>query len=202
MKTQIITIFAALVLGFGVTNSASAATVKNTDNSYTILTDVSAINKIEVRGNVQLYISDGAADQVKVYNNYYAESAMVQGQDGVLRIASYKDQKLVVWVSAANLQKLSVYDNAVVKSFGKLSTLALDVKLYNNASAQLDMDAYEITMKQSDRAKADLSGLVCNASLSCEYSSSLNIAGLDAEHVVKKVIPANTGSYQDLAASL
>ena len=200
MKASILTLAIALSALLALGNNASGAT--RGKEAVTILNQASPINKIEVHGNVELYLSTGPTDQVKVYNDYYTENAMVQGHDGVLRIASYKDQKLVVWVTANNLQGLSVYDDATVKSFGKLSTLALDVKLYNNASAQLDMDAYEITMKQSDRAKADLSGLVCNASLSCEYSSSLNIAGLDAEHVVKKVIPANTGSYQDLAASL
>jgi len=200
MKASILTLAIALTALLGLGNSASAATPGK--EAVTTLNQSSPINKIEVHGNVELYLSTGPTDQVKVYNDYYTENAMIQGHDGVLRIASYKDQKLVVWVTANSLQGLSVYDDATVKSFGRLSTLALDVKLYNNASAQLDMDAYEITMKQSDRAKTDLSGLVCNANLSCEYSSSLNIAGLDAEHVVKKVIPANTGSYQDLAASL
>jgi hypothetical protein len=68
MKTQIITIFAVLVVALGVTNSTYAATAKNADNNYTVLTDISAINKIEVHGNVELYISDGTTDQVKVYN--------------------------------------------------------------------------------------------------------------------------------------
>jgi len=184
MKTSILTLAIALSVLSGLSQSASAATAGK--EAVTILNQVGPINKIEVHGNVELYISYGPADQVTVYNNYYSESAMVQGQDGVLRIASYKSEKLVVWVSAINLQNLSVYDNSSVKSFGKLSVLDLDINLFNNASAQLNMDVYSVNVKMHDSAKADLSGSACNANLNCAYSSALNYALLDAEHLTKK----------------
>src|ERR1700753_260937 len=119
MKTQIITLLTALVLAAGTTNATFAATAKTDD--VTVLTDVSNINKIEVRGNVLLYVSEGNADQVKVYNKYYAESALVKSRNGVLSIASYKPEKLVVWVTAAELSGIAAYDNAEVKTFGEIS---------------------------------------------------------------------------------
>ena len=103
MKTTFLTIFTALVLATGIANTTYASTTKNQE--FTVLTDISAINKIEVYGNVQLFISDGSADQVKVYNKYYGESALVQSRNGVLRISSYKAEKLVVWVTAADLTR-------------------------------------------------------------------------------------------------
>ncbi|ASU33833.1 GIN domain-containing protein [Mucilaginibacter xinganensis] len=129
MKTQIITFFAVLVVAFGVTNSTFAGTAKNADDNYTVLTDISAINKIEVRGNVELYVSDGATDQVKVYNKYYSESALVKSKNGVLSIASYKAEKLVVWVTANDLRAISAFDNAQIKSFGNISKIEFDVDL-------------------------------------------------------------------------
>ncbi|HEY5391886.1 MAG TPA: hypothetical protein VIJ57_07220 [Hanamia sp.] len=84
MKTQIITLFTALVLSAGIAKTTYAATAKK--ENATVLTGVAAISKIEVHGNVEVYISDGATDQVKVYNKYYAESALVQSANGVLRI--------------------------------------------------------------------------------------------------------------------
>ena len=186
MKTQIITIFAALVLGFGVTNSASAATVKNTDNSYTVLTDVSAINKIEVRGNVQLYISDGAADQVKVYNKYYSQSALVQSKNGVLRIASYSTDKLVVWVTANDLRAISAYDNSEVKSFGDISKIEFDVDLHNRASAKLNIDAFSASLTVNDDAKASLSGNITEYALSCDRDENVDHKNLVAGHTSKK----------------
>jgi hypothetical protein len=96
MKTKFITLatIASLILGIGTTTFAADkdSAAKNNEVS-TVLTNVSRITKIEVRGNVQLFVSDNEADQVKVYNKYYQESALVQNQNGVLRISSYTDQK-------------------------------------------------------------------------------------------------------------
>src|SRR6202012_3874085 len=136
MKTTILTIAIVLVAVFGISKSTYAATSGN-EEAIT-LTDVNSINKIEVHGNVELYLSDGTTDKVKVYNHYYAERALVQDVNGVLRISSYGAQKLVVWVTVSDLRNLSVYDNAEVKSFGKLSSIDLDVKLYDRALAQLN----------------------------------------------------------------
>jgi hypothetical protein len=186
MKTTILTIAILFATVFGISQSASAATGNNEEVS-TLLTDVNNINQIEVHGNVQLYVSDGTADQVKVYNNYYAESALVQNENGVLRISSYTTEKLVVWVTVSDLRNLSVYDNAEVKSFGKFSAIDLDVKLYNNASAKLDVDAFAATFTLTDHAKAELAGSIDEASLQYNQSSFLNTANLTVSHLVKSV---------------
>jgi hypothetical protein len=186
MKTQIITIFSVLVLALGVTNSTYAATAKNADNNYTVLTDISAINKIEVRGNVELYVSDGAADQVKVYNKYYSESALVQSKNGVLRITSYQTDKLVVWVTANDLRSISAFDNAEVKSFGDLSKIEFDVDLHNNASAKLNIDAFSATVTVTDDAKAHLSGTVNEYAYKCDHEENVNQKDLVATHTSKK----------------
>src|SRR5262249_38719719 len=119
MKTKILSIVAIAAIALGIGNTAFAAqkdsAAKNNAEISTVLANVTKINKIEVRGNVELYVSDGEADQVKVYNKYYAESALVQSQNGVLRISSYSDQKLVVWIKATDLRAITAYDNAEVK---------------------------------------------------------------------------------------
>src|SRR5947209_19064728 len=86
MKTKILTLITLIVVVLGFTKSSYAAPVNSA--AVTVLNDITVINKIEVRGNVELYISDGSADQVKVYNQYYSESAFVQSKNGVLSIAS------------------------------------------------------------------------------------------------------------------
>ena len=184
MKATILTIAIALSTVLGISQSAKAATGSKQEVS-TLLTGVSRINQIEVRGNVELYLSDGTADQVKVYNSYYAESALVQDDDGVLRITSYSTQKLVVWVTATELAKLEVYDNAEVKSFGRISAIDLDVELYNKATAQLNMDAYATSITLNNYAKADITGNVDEADLHYSRSSFLNTTNLAATHVVK-----------------
>jgi hypothetical protein len=185
MKTSILTLALAFTALIGVSNTTYASA--DGKQAVTTLNQPTPVSKIEVRGNVELYVSDGLADQVKVYNNYYSENAVVQGRDGVLRIASYGDQKLVIWVSSACLQKISAYDNASVKSFGKLSAIQLDVNVYGNASAQLNIDAYTLNLNLHGRAKADLSGSVSHANLDCDYSSTLNYAMLNSDQLDKKV---------------
>jgi len=185
MKTTILTIAIAVSTLFGISQTTYAATGSNPQ--VTQLADVSNISEIEVHGNVQLYLSDGSANQVKVYNNYYSENALVQDENGVLRITSYSPEKLVVWVTANQLAKLSAYDNAEVKSFGKLSTIDLDVRLFNNASAKLDMDAFTASISLDDCTTADLTGKITNGNIQYTHVSTLNTDGLDVAHLVKTV---------------
>jgi len=191
MKTQILSFVTIAAIVLGISNITSAATKNDsaaTNNEVsTVLTNVSRINKIEVRGNVELYVSDGTADQVKVYNRYYAESAVVQSQNGVLHIASYSDQKLVVWITANDLRAISAYDNAEVRSFGKLSPIDLDVTLHNNAYAKLDIDAFSANITVKDHAKADLTGNVNDCNLRYSYSASVNSTYFVAANITRTV---------------
>jgi hypothetical protein len=182
MKTAILTIFSALVLVSGIANSTYAATAKNDNNTYTVLNDISAINKIEVHGNVELYVSDASSDQVKVYNKYYSESALVQSKNGVLRISSYKAEKLVVWVSANDLRSISAYDNAEVKSFGNISKIEFDVDLHDNASAKLNLEAYSANVTVKDNAKADLKGSATELNLNRDIESNVQSKNFTAVH--------------------
>jgi hypothetical protein len=150
MKTQIITLLTAIVL-----------------------TDVTNINQIEIRGNVELYISNGSSDEVKVYNKYYSESALVQGKDGILRITSYNQEKLVVWVSAKDLRSVSAYDNSEVKSFGDFSGIDFSIDLHNNATAKLNLDTFNANITVADRATANLSGRVDKYNL--KYTQVANV---------------------------
>ena len=180
MKTTIISFATLLAVVSGITKSAYAAPVNN--KAVTVLNDISAINKIEVHGNVELYISDANADQVKVYNKYYAESALVQSKNGVLRITSYNAEKLVVWVSAKDLRSVSAYDNAVVKSFGNLSKVEFDVDLHNSATAKLDLNAYNANVTVTDQAKAELSGSADEFNLNRNNASNVNKTKFTSVH--------------------
>jgi hypothetical protein len=183
MKTTLTAIATVLFMVLGFANIASANNAKN--DAGIILTDISKINKIEVYGNVELYISSGPADQVKVYNRYYSENALVQSQKGVLRISSYKAEKLVVWVTANQLSAINAYDNAEIKSFGSLSGIELDVKLNNNASANLNLDTYSASITLSGNAKAELKGNTNEYSLTRNATSNVNSNGLAYAHATE-----------------
>jgi hypothetical protein len=173
MKKKIFTLITLVAIAISTTSLTQAAVKINNDET-TILTNVSNINKVEAYGNVEVYITNGTKDQVKVYNNYYAGNALVQNQNGVLRISSYKTEKLVVLVTVTDLRSITAYDNASIKSDGTLSSLDLTVDLNNDASAQLKLDAFAASITVNDHAKADLSGAINDYELKHSRSSSVN----------------------------
>ena len=170
--------------------SACGETWSTTKGDFSDLTDISAINKIEVHGNVELYISDGAADRVKVYNKYYGENALVKSNNGVLSIASYKTEKLVVWVTASDLREVVAYDNASIKSFGNISKIEFTVALHNNAVAKLNLDAFSAAVTVNDNAKANLSGRVEEYFLKYDREENVNQKDLATVHATVKLHPA------------
>jgi hypothetical protein len=186
MKKIILSIVTLTAVVFGSTNFSSAAPVNS--SVVTTLSDVSNISKIEVYGNVELYISDASSDQVKVYNKYYSESAMVQNKNGVLRISSYTSEKLIVWVSANDLRSVSAYDNAEVKSFGELSKIDFNLDLHDNASAKLNLNAYTANITVGDHAKADLNGGADKLTLSHHFSASVNDANFKAASLTEQKV--------------
>jgi hypothetical protein len=202
MKTKILSFVAIAAIVLGIGNNTFAATkndsaAKNNEVS-TVVPNVSKINKIEIRGNVELFVTDDANDQVKVYNRYYTESALVQSQKGVLRITSYSAQKLVVWVKASQLNSITAYDNAEVRSFGKLSPIEMQVTLHDNAYAKLDVDGYSVNVTLNNHAKADLTGNVTQCNLKYDRSATLNSTNFVAEHLVRTVDGMDRNNTQEL----
>jgi len=183
MKTQFLTLITLVALVISTSNIASANT-NTEDKNAIVLNEAANFSKIEVRGNVEVFISDGATDQVKVYNKYYSESAMVQNRNGVLRIASYKNEKLVVWITVSDLRSLTAYDNAEIKTFGKLSAINLDVNLYNNATAKLDVNMFTANINVNDRAKADIKGDIQECYLTHDRSATVNSVALNTSKMV------------------
>jgi hypothetical protein len=147
-----------------------------------VLNDIKNISKIEVRGNVQLFISNSQTEQVNVYNKYYAETALVQGSNGVLRISSYTAEKLVVWVSLNNLNSVSAYDNAEISTFGTFSAIDFNLDLHDNASARLNLNAYNANLNLADQAKIDLNGNATDLSVIHSAGSTVNSYSFEAEH--------------------
>jgi hypothetical protein len=189
MKTKILSIILLFVAIAGFSKSTYAAI--NAD--YTLLKEIKAVNKIEVRGNVELFISDSPVEQVKVYNKYYSENALVQYKNGTLRITSYNAEKLIVWVSADDLRAVTAYDNAEVRSFGKLSKIEFDVDLHNNAYANLSLDAFSANLQLNDHAKAELSGTATEFGLTTNVNTTVVKNDFKAEHL--------TGNEVNIAAA-
>ncbi|HTI58583.1 GIN domain-containing protein [Mucilaginibacter sp.] len=191
MKTKILSLTLLLVALAGFTKNTYAAA--SAGSNYTVLNDIKAINKIEVRGNVQLFISDNADEKVTVYNKYYAETALVQSKNGVLRISSYSPEKLIVWVSSESLHAISAFDNAEVKSFGKVSKIEFNIDLHDNASAKLDFDAYSANVTLRDSATIELSGAVEEFGVNRTLGAMVINNGLSVAHNTENKIVDQAG---------
>jgi hypothetical protein len=197
MKTKIFALITMVAIVLSTATLTHAATKTNNDE-ITVLSEVNNINKIEASGNVEVYITSGAKDQVKVYNNYYAQNALVQNQDGVLRISSYKTDKLIVMVTVTDLRAITANDNARVISDKTLSAIDLAVNLNDNAYAQLKLDAFAANVTVNDHAKADLTGDVNNYELDYSRSSSVNRTELTAANKIEKITtPVSTPAHRN-----
>jgi len=186
MKTKILPLIVLFAVMTGLAKTSDAAVAANSNN--TVLNDIKAINKIEVRGNVQLFISDMLPEQVTVYNKYYAQNALVQSKNGVLRISSYTAVKLVVWVSSLNLQSVSAYDNAEIRSFGDVAKIQFNLDLHNNAVAKLKFDAHNVRVTLRDNAAAEFSGRVDEFGMNRSNNSMVVANGLSVSHNVENTV--------------
>lgn len=195
MKAKFLTIITIAALTLGTTSATFAANKGNEE--ITTLKDISRINAIEAKGNVEVYITNGSKDGVTVFDNYYGQNALVQTENGTLRITSYKSEKLVVLVTVTDLRSIKAYDNAVVKSEKTLSAIELNVELNNNASAQLKVDALAANFNVNDNAKADISGAINDYELNYSRSSSVNRTNLTAFNSLENV---TTPVYSPLSA--
>ncbi|MFD0749103.1 GIN domain-containing protein [Mucilaginibacter calamicampi] len=190
MKTKFSTIIAAIVLLISSTTYAFAST--KADGGAVTLTEVGSISKIEASGNVEVYITNGKQDGVKVYNDYYGDNALVQNEDGVLRIASYKTDALIVIVTVTDLRAITANDNAIIKSYNnKLSALSLNIKLNDNAIASLDVDAVAANIAVNDQAQATLSGMIENYHLDYSSTAAVNKDELEAYTSTEREIKAS-----------
>ncbi len=187
MKKIILT-FATIVIAILTTATFSYAKT----NTATVLDNIGTINKIEVRGNVEVIIGNGDKNEVIVNKNYYGENALVQNQNGVLRISSYNTEQMIVYVVASDLSSISAYDNAIIKTEKRISTISLDVNLYNNAYAKLTLDNFAANITVNDQAKADLSGSVTEYNLTYTNATNVNRKELAVENAFETKIESTT----------
>ncbi|WP_214072565.1 DUF2807 domain-containing protein [Mucilaginibacter sp. dw_454] len=188
MKTTLLTI-ATLLLMLTAANNSFAANSGN-HQEYTELTWINHFYKIEVHGNVQLHLLSGEKNRVEMNSTYYDHNALVQVENGVLRITCYRTERLQVWVTVDDLRALSAYDNVLVQTEGRFSTLEIDVELFNKAKADLNLDCFATNIKLNNQSMANISGTAIESELISNYAATLNAANFTAdETVMKRIAP-------------
>jgi len=158
MKTSIKTVFAATLALVVLSNAAFASSDVKDSNKVTVLNQVKNISKIEVKGNVEVILVQAPTESVKVYDSYYSKNALVQQQDGVLRISSYQKETLSVAVYVRNLSAIEAEGDANIKTFGKVNFLSLNIDLKGNAKADINANTVNMYTSVKDSASLKLSG--------------------------------------------
>lgn len=157
MKTSIKSLIALAITT--VTLTASTLSVKASDpNQVTVLAQAKKVNKINVSGNVELILVQSADESVKVYDNYFANNALVQEKDGELRISSFNKETLTVVVNVSDLSSITASGDAIVKTYGKFNALSLDVTLSDKATAVLNTNTVSLYANLNGQSNLSLTG--------------------------------------------
>ncbi|TWI96653.1 hypothetical protein JN11_03764 [Mucilaginibacter frigoritolerans] len=184
MKTTFLKIATVLLILTAGTKTFAANPGSNQE--LTELTWINKFYKIEVHGNVRLHLLSGEKNGVQMSGTYYDHDALVEIENGVLRITCYSAERLDVWVTVYDLNALTAYDDVLVKTEGRFSSLDLDIELYDKAKADLNLDCCFIHIKLNDSSLANISGTAIESELAVNYASTLNSTNFIAAQMLKK----------------
>ncbi|GGI26819.1 GIN domain-containing protein [Pedobacter mendelii] len=158
MKTSIKTLFAAALTTVILGTASVVAIASENNNNYTNLTSVKNISKIKISGNVKLILVQDAKESVEVYDNYFAKNALVQQQNGELRISSFTSSPLTVIAHVNNLSSIEASNTSSVKTSGNFNLLNLNVVLNDNATADIKANTVNLRTNINGTSNLVLSG--------------------------------------------
>jgi hypothetical protein len=191
MKTTFLKIVMALIILTAGTKIYAA------DPEFTKLTWLHSFSKIEAHGNVHLHLLQGEKNGVEIKGTYFDHNALLQVENGVLRITCYRAQRLDVWITLYDLNAIDAYDNVLVDTYGKLSLIDLSVELFNKAKANLNLDCFATHIKLNDNSLADISGTAIDSDMAVNYASTLNSNGFFADQISsRRIEPVQSGRLQ------
>jgi hypothetical protein len=180
MKTLFKTFVAAgIVLG---TTLVSLNASAKPENNVTLVKEIKSFNKISVAGNVQVYLVQNVENSVKVYDNYYANNALVQEQNGELRISSFDKEPLTVVVNAREINEINASDRAQIITSGKFNTISLAINLKDQAQAQINTETLDLFANLSDNAQLNLSGSASEYNAIMGESASIKANNMKSEN--------------------
>lgn len=185
MKTNFTKMLAVTVMAFVViiiTSSKKAKAAFGDDVKVTELSHVKHINKITITGNVEVYLTQGYAENLKVYDDYYAKNALVQWNNGELRISSYNKEKLVIGITVTNLNNIEASGDVIIRTMNKLSGINLDISLTGDAKATLEAQVVNLNSVVAGTSSLELSGDAETQSMSISGSARFNASKFTSEN--------------------
>ena len=186
MKNYIKTLVAGslTVIALTTINSAAHADDFNKLANVTSITAPKKINTIIVSGNVDLILIQDKNESVKVYDNYYANNALVQQEGSTLRISSFKSQKLTVVAHVNNLTDIQASEHAKVSTQGSFYLPTLNVTLKGQATANLTTHTATLFTEVYDGAKLAVAGTTEDYTALISRHAVLNMNAFVAQNTV------------------
>lgn len=182
MKSIIKNFIAAGITATVILGTTFAAQADSGKKMATVLPTLKNFRKISVSGNVELILIQDAEENVKVYNDYYANNALVQQNADVLRISSFGKEKLTVMVHVKNLYAIEAQDHASVKTYGSFNLLGLDVVLHDQATADINANTVSLTTMAGEGTQLRLAGTTDNYTAKIGDNANLNLEGFTAQN--------------------
>lgn len=159
-----------------VVSGAKKVTAAENLSVMTELKDNTPIDKIAVKGNVEVFITQGEHQSITVYDNYYGKNALTQIEDGTLRISSYEDKKLSVWVTVKDLKSIEAADKANIYGINEFKVLDLNITLENEATANVKLDTYQLHSQISGSSKLILKGNTVHQTVSATDDANIDVS--------------------------
>jgi len=122
------------------------------------------VQHLVVRGKVTVFLLQDEKEEVRFYDKTAAAAVQVKQEGNILTITGTSDRPARVGVYVRNLNLLEASGQSEVRSFGKMAFLGLDLRL-------------------RDQAKADINAQMVSLYVNLKDDSSLNLRGSAQEHV-------------------
>ena len=174
MRTKFTTVLTGIVAIILLTITTQKS-VAAESNQVTRLTEIKNISKVTATGNVEVFLSQGATEGVTVYNKYYSENALVQLEDGELRITSYGTEKLQVWVQVDRLSSIEANGTAKIRSLNKISALDLSVTLNDSSTAVLNTETITSNAQLNGSSSLSLRGSAEDHALTISRTAKVDV---------------------------
>lgn len=157
MKTKISRMLALTVWAFVVIIISSSGKSKAAERTETSpdLKNTKRISKIIVAGNVNVFLTQGIKEDIQFDNQKHAT---LRYKNDVLYISSFGKQRISVSLTVTNLSAIVAGGNVIVRTMNELSSIDLDIQLKDNASAQIEAQAVNITSSLTGASKLELAG--------------------------------------------
>lgn len=180
MKTTIKTLFATTLTAVVLTSSAFATFAKENDKNLPALRAVSDLNMIKVTGNVKVYLSQGAKENIRVAGDESDAKVSLKRVGGKLEISSVGDNTAIVYLTVKNLVRINASDKAVVKSLGNLTLANLQIFSKDGSQVDLNVTAQDVYTEVEDASSLKLSGSTGRLTSVKDDASKLNTKNFQA----------------------